>query len=148
MSVLSGTPVGYTEARGVRPQGPPQRAKETCAAQPHAYLPLPLHATWDIRKRNSAVTLLFLEKVPRIAGSFWARFCYIWLQKSEAFGSTLPDELIRRHGGFTLDKSHIGRPDSWPINGRKAAVILQLMRQCGDAMSVEMQHIDAPGRHV
>ena len=29
-----------------------------------------------MRKRNSAVTLLFSEKVPRIAGLFWARFSH------------------------------------------------------------------------
>ena len=37
-SVLSGTPVGYTEARGARPQRPPQRAKHVLHSLTRTYL--------------------------------------------------------------------------------------------------------------
>jgi hypothetical protein len=47
-----------------------------------------------LQKRNSGVTLLFSEKVPRIAGLFWARFWYTWFETFLAYGSTRSPPLL------------------------------------------------------
>ena len=54
------------------------------------------------------MTLLFLEKVPRIVGLFWARFCYAWFETSDALGSTLPLHLSPDIGASMSFQSVLG----------------------------------------
>ena len=68
-----------------------------------------------MQKRNSGVTLLFSEKVPRIAGLFWARFWYTWFETFLAYGSTRSPRPTSKFGNRLLLSVSVLAPVVWVL---------------------------------